>query len=60
MNQTAKIAEPKHSPDGKKRGGADPATLGGRLVMQVVGAFMRSSCRLVTWPQQKRFRRICR
>jgi len=26
-----------HSPDGKKRGGADAATLGGPLVMQVVG-----------------------
>ena len=28
--------EQKHSPDGKKRGGADSANLGGPLVMQVV------------------------
>jgi hypothetical protein len=32
------IAEQKHSPDGKKRGGADAASLGGPLVMQVVSA----------------------
>jgi hypothetical protein len=29
------FAEPLHSPDGKKRGGADAASLGGALVMQV-------------------------
>jgi hypothetical protein len=29
-------AQQKHSPDGKKRGGADAASLGGPLVMQVV------------------------
>lgn len=31
-----KIAEPKHSPDGEKRRGADAASLGGPLVMQNV------------------------
>jgi len=28
--------QPKHSPDGKKRGGADAASLGGPLVILVV------------------------
>lgn len=31
-----KIAQQKHSPDGKKRSGADATTFGGPLVMQVV------------------------
>jgi len=31
-----KNTQQKHSPDGKKRGGADAASLGGPLVMQVV------------------------
>ncbi|MHB8092708.1 MAG: hypothetical protein ACYDH8_14095 [Syntrophales bacterium] len=31
------IIEPLHSPDGKKRGGADAVSLGGPLVMQAVG-----------------------
>ena len=30
------IAEPLHSPDGKKRSGAHAASFGGPLVMQVV------------------------
>jgi hypothetical protein len=29
----AKVAEPLHSPDGKKRGGAEAESLGGPLVM---------------------------
>ena len=32
----SKIVEPLHSPDGDRRGGADAASLGGPLVMQVV------------------------
>ncbi len=35
MNQTVKIAEQKHTLDGKKRGGADAGSLGGPLVMQL-------------------------
>jgi len=31
-----KIIEPLHSPDGKKRGGADAVSLGGPLVMHPV------------------------
>jgi hypothetical protein len=30
------ITQPKHSPDGKKSGGADAASLGGPLVMLIV------------------------
>ncbi len=33
------IAEQKHSPDGKKCGGADAASCGGPLVMQVVRCY---------------------
>jgi hypothetical protein len=29
IKSSAKNAEPKHSPDGKKRGGADAASMGG-------------------------------
>jgi hypothetical protein len=39
-------AQQKHSPDGKKRGGADAASLGGPLVMQVVpGDWLRRESR---------------
>jgi len=41
------LLEPLHSPDGKKRGGAEAAKLGGPLVMQVVGqhAIIRTDTR---------------
>lgn len=35
--KSKRIVEQKHSPDGKKRGTADAVTLGGPLVMQIVG-----------------------
>jgi hypothetical protein len=41
-------AEQKHSPDGKKRGGAGAASLGGPLVMQAVhGDWRRRESRLM-------------
>jgi hypothetical protein len=40
-------AEPLHSPDGKKRGGADAASLGGPLVMHIVGQRMNTKEKLM-------------
>jgi len=37
------VAEQKHSPDGKKRGGADAASLGGPLMMQIVQILLYTS-----------------